>query len=97
MVVPLKSRFKELYPAHDCPQCGLDHSYIPNISVMRQGEPGQPKVKLALAPLEILGVITGAGRPGVGTLFNTPATVIGLIWGIPGSGDVLYNRVLYMN
>ena len=93
-----KSRWSELYPLHDCQQCGLPHFLIPEIEAEQPMGRGQPNQKVKLAPFEILGMVEGSVRPGKGTKLDTPSHIIGFLWGHPGNNrDVKYQSVHYLN
>jgi hypothetical protein len=95
MTDELKSRFLELYPLHSCPQCGLEHTSIPHLHLTAHVE--GKEVQVGLAPFELVGVVEGAIRPGKDTELDAPAHIYGLLWGPPGSQEVVHKSILFMN
>ena len=91
-----KSRFEELYPKHKCDQCALEHVMIAPI-IMKARNPGEADIPLI--PFEVIAVFDGLAEPGRGMpgLDKSKAHVVGLLWGHPGSGQVKYRSVLYLN
>ena len=93
-----KSRWEELYPRHKCAQCGLVHGTVPLLNAEQPMGPDQPHQAVKLAPFEILGMVDGSARPGIDTPFDTPAHVVGFLWGHPGDNrDIQYRSVHYLN
>lgn len=93
-----KSRYQELYPLHNCPECGMNHASIPHIFAMQAQKPGEEAVKVALAPFEIVVILEGTVHPGHNMPnAQTPAHIYALLWGIPGSGQHIHNSLIYMN
>lgn len=93
-----KSRYQELYPLHDCPECGMNHASIPHIFAMQAKSPGGEAEQVVLAPFEVVAVLEGTVHPGHNMPnAQTPAHIYALLWGIPGAGKPMYNSLIYMN
>lgn len=86
-ILPMKSRFNELYPMHPCPQCQLEHVRIPHI--VKDGD--------SLVPHEVLVVVEGTARWGGGTVLDTPVRVMGVFWGFPGANQASFYDIIYLN
>ena len=92
-----KSRWEELYPRHPCLQCGLIHAVVP-ILTSKQPKGNGEYNEVQLAPFEILGSVDGPAHPGKGTPYDTPAHIVGLLWGHPGQNrDIKYKSITYLN
>ena len=93
----LQSRYLKLYPLHRCQQCGLEHNSIPHIPIRAYRPDGQA-VQVMLAPVEIVGVVEGGIRPGAKIPgHDTPAHILGLVWGPPGSPEGVGRDFLILN
>ncbi|KKN83876.1 hypothetical protein LCGC14_0295290 [marine sediment metagenome] len=95
MADELKSWYQEQYN-HPCPTCKLEHSRIPTIRTTYTREEGS--VEMRFLPCELRGVVEGTIHPGREEgLDDTPANIYGLLWGIPGTNQALFQDILYMN
>lgn len=87
----LKSWYAQKYPPHLCPICALNHTSIPHIKkVVTEGT-------ITFLPFELVGAAEGKIRPGQGLEMDTPAHLIGLLWGFPGAQQETFKSLLYMN
>ncbi len=89
MTESLKSRWEEQYPLHECPKCKLEHTRIPHI---QQGE-------AVWLPIELIAVAEGTINPGrIGlTHMDTPAHLVGMLWGFPRSPKPLLRTLILLN
>lgn len=89
-----KSWWKERFPAHECQTCGLEHIKIPGIKIRAPGS----DVPVALYPFEVIGDTSGTIHPGKDVPgMDTPVKIVGLVWGLPGDTEVLFQSPLFMN
>ncbi|KKK93209.1 hypothetical protein LCGC14_2695180 [marine sediment metagenome] len=97
MIEPkLKSRYLELYPMHKCPDCGMEHTRMPELSVgiVKDGKP----VKSPLAPFELVGTADITMEPITnGDFKSSPAHILALFWGPPGASEPATTQLIYLN
>ncbi len=93
----INSWYRKQYPKHTCQECHFEHATIPNIKAKQPVSPGKTEL-VDLIPQEALGMMrTKDVRLGIDTPLDTPAQVVELFWGVPGTRDVRYHSVMLMN
>lgn len=87
--VNLMSWYSKLYPLHACPKCRLEHTRIPHIQ----------QKDVTWLPLELVAIVEGSIHPGrTGrALMDTPAHLVGLLWGFPRGDRPLLQTIMYLN
>jgi len=94
-----KSRAEELNPRHTCGECGVEHIYIPPLTMPSRNPAGEEVVDVPLIPLEI--TVVADGLPTFTTqdepYVSSPVPVVALLWGVAGNPTPAARSVLVMN
>ena len=92
----INSWYRKKYPQHQCQECNLTHHTIPPIHVPQTI---QDTIELVeMRPQEAVGVmLTKDVHLGVNTPLDTPAQVLELFWGTPGTREIEYQSSIFLN